>query len=152
MQIHELKTRKSIKPKAKVGRGGKRGKTSGRGMKGQKARAGHKIRPEIKDLIKKIPKLRGYGSNRARTVNSGKIRFQAVNLANLEENFDDGAEVNPKVLLKRGLVSRRSGKTPPVKILGRGELKKKLVVSGCATSGKAFDIITKAGGSVATSK
>jgi large subunit ribosomal protein L15 len=46
-----------------VARGGKRGKTAGRGTKGQKARAGHKIRPEIRDVIKRIPKMRGRGKN-----------------------------------------------------------------------------------------
>ena len=60
MQTHQLKRNISNKKKRVVGRGGKRGKTSGRGTKGQKARAGHRIRPALRDIIKKIPKLRGY--------------------------------------------------------------------------------------------
>ncbi|OGI70626.1 hypothetical protein A3A09_03395 [Candidatus Nomurabacteria bacterium RIFCSPLOWO2_01_FULL_42_20] len=60
MQLHQLK-RKNPNKKAKlVGRGGRRGKTSGRGTKGQRARAGRKLRPEIRDIIKKLPKKRGY--------------------------------------------------------------------------------------------
>ena len=66
MQLHQLQPKHSKKRKKIVGRGGKRGKTSGRGHKGQKARAGHRIRPEERDAIKKIPKKRGHGKNRAR--------------------------------------------------------------------------------------
>jgi large subunit ribosomal protein L15 len=60
MQIHQVKRRTENRDKRYVGRGGKRGKTSGRGTKGQNARAGRKIRPVIRDLIKKLPKNRGY--------------------------------------------------------------------------------------------
>ena len=56
--------------KRRVGRGGKRGKTSGRGHKGQRQHGGHGVRPELRDMIKKLPKLRGHGINRSRTVNS----------------------------------------------------------------------------------
>lgn len=63
MQFHTLKRKtKNIKSK-QVGRGGTRGKTSGRGTKGQNARAGHKNRPELRDFIKRVPKLRGRGKN-----------------------------------------------------------------------------------------
>jgi large subunit ribosomal protein L15 len=60
MQLHEIKPYNKLKKKKRVGRGGKKGTYSGKGMKGQKSRAGAKIRPEIRDMIKKIPKLRGY--------------------------------------------------------------------------------------------
>ena len=60
MQLHQIKPLNKRKSKRRVGRGGKRGTYCGRGMKGQRARAGAKIRPEIRDLIKKIPKIRGY--------------------------------------------------------------------------------------------
>lgn len=63
MQLHTLKSRTPRKSSAQVGRGGKRGKTSGRGTKGQNARAGRKKRPEIRDFIKRFPKLRGRGKN-----------------------------------------------------------------------------------------
>jgi len=60
MQTHEVKRKNENRDRRYVGRGGKRGKTAGRGTKGQNARAGRKIRPVIRDLIKKIPKNRGY--------------------------------------------------------------------------------------------
>jgi len=59
MQLHEVQPIHKNKSKKRVGRGGKRGTYSGRGMKGQKARAGHKIRPAIRDLVQRTPKLRG---------------------------------------------------------------------------------------------
>ena len=121
MQIHELqKNTKDKKPK-KVGRGGKRGKTSGRGHKGQKARAGRKIRPNLRDTIKKIPKLRGYRFNRAYDLGP-----EVVNLGDLEKNYKAGETVSPGSLLAKNLVKRQKGQKPRVKILGNGELKKKL--------------------------
>ena len=63
MQFHTLKPKTRRKKSKTVGRGGTRGKTSGRGTKGQNARAGHKKRPELRDFIKRIPKLRGRGKN-----------------------------------------------------------------------------------------
>lgn len=60
MQIHQLKPIHKIKKKKRVGRGGKRGTYSGRGLKGQKSRAGRKMQPAIREFIKKFPKLRGY--------------------------------------------------------------------------------------------
>jgi len=60
MQLHEIKPIHKLKSKKRIGRGGKRGTYCGKGVKGQKARAGAKIRPEIRDLIKKIHKKRGY--------------------------------------------------------------------------------------------
>jgi len=63
MQLHNLAPRTKSKKSVQVGRGGTRGKTSGRGTKGQNARAGRKKRPEIRDFIKRFPKLRGRGKN-----------------------------------------------------------------------------------------
>ena len=60
MQIHNLKRKHQNKKNRIVGRGGKHAKTSGRGGKGQTARAGNKRRPELRDIIKKLPKNRGY--------------------------------------------------------------------------------------------
>ena len=61
MQFHTLKRKTKNKKSRQVGRGGTRGKTSGRGTKGQNARAGRKKRPELRDIIKRVPKLRGRG-------------------------------------------------------------------------------------------
>ncbi|PIP86533.1 50S ribosomal protein L15 [Candidatus Campbellbacteria bacterium CG11_big_fil_rev_8_21_14_0_20_44_21] len=121
MQTHELKRKTPNRKKIRVGRGGKRGKTSGRGHKGQKARAGHKIRPEIRDMIKKIPKKRGY------KFNSFKEKPQGVNLSSIEKAFNFGSTVSPKTLLSKGLVKRVSGNLPRVKILATGKITKKLI-------------------------
>ena len=63
MQFHNLKSKTKRKYAKQVGRGGTRGKTAGRGTKGQNARAGRKKRPELRDIIKRIPKLRGRGKS-----------------------------------------------------------------------------------------
>lgn len=137
MQIQDLKPKTERKRSRQVGRGGKRGKTAGRGTKGQRARAGHKIRPEIRDLIKKLPKLRGYRFNPIKT------KPTIVSLAMLEKNFAAGTEVTPALLKKEGL-ARGAG----VKILGGGEVTKALVISGCQVSGSARAKILAAGGSI----
>lgn len=148
MQLHQLQRKTKNKSIKRVGRGGKRGKTSGRGNKGQKARAGHRIRPEIRDAIKKIPKLRGHGKNRARTVNSSKVKPIPINLSALEKIFSDRENVNPKTLALRGLISKKKGKLPAVKILGTGAFSKKVEISDCAISKSAKALVEKVGGSV----
>lgn len=148
MQLHELKPTQPRKTAKRIARGGKRGKTSGRGGKGQTARAGNSTRPEMRELIKKLPKLRGFGKNRARTVNSGRDVAVVVNVAALETAFENGAAVNPKALIAAGIISAKSKKAPTVKLLGNGDLSKKLTVSGCLVSKSAKEKIEKAGGSI----
>ncbi|MCA9354484.1 MAG: 50S ribosomal protein L15 [Candidatus Kaiserbacteria bacterium] len=148
MQLHELQPSTPRKSAKRIGRGGKRGKTSGKGHKGQKARAGNSMRPEMRDIIKKLPKLRGHGKNRARTVNAEKVRPMVVNLAALETAFEAGATVTPKTLVSAGVITTKARCAPAVKILGNGELKKKLVVEDCQVSGSAKEKIEAAGGSV----
>jgi large subunit ribosomal protein L15 len=131
MQLHQVKPTHKQKSKKRVGRGGKRGTYSGKGLKGQKSRAGRKMRPELRDYIKKIPKKRGY------RFKSIQEKPEVVNLRDLEKFFNDGELVNPEILLKRGLVSRIKGKVPEVKILGSGELKKKLKIENCLMSESA---------------
>ena len=147
MQLHELKRRTENKKPKRVGRGGGRGKTSGRGTKGQKARAGHSIMPAIREQLKKLPKLRGRGVG-------GLISIQnkphVVNLASIEKAFSTGTTVNAKTLVEQGLVRTRKGiKNPVIKILGDGEVTKKFIVSGCTVSASAKSKIEAAGGSVA---
>ncbi|MCD8494523.1 MAG: uL15 family ribosomal protein [Candidatus Pacebacteria bacterium] len=91
MQIHEIQRTTKNKSKKIVGRGGKRGKTSGRGHKGQKQHGGTP-RPEIRDMIKKIPKLRGYNFA------SIKDKPLVVNLSVIEDAYGDGDTVNPETL------------------------------------------------------
>lgn len=148
MQVHELKRKTKLKTSKTVGRGGKRGKTSGRGHKGQKARAGRKLRPELRDIIKRLPKRRGYGKNRARTVNSGVIKPAIVNLSAINEVFSNGDEVNPKELLKYEVISTYKGGLPKVKILGNGEITKSVTITKCIISNSAKEKIEKAGGKV----
>lgn len=148
MQLHELKPTAPRKSAKRIGRGGKRGKTSGKGHKGQKARTGNSTRPEMRDIIKKLPKLRGHGKNRARTVNAEKVRPVVVNVAALETAFEAGATVSPKTLVAASVVATVARRAPAVKILGNGELKKKLVVEDCQVSQSAKEKIEAAGGSV----
>jgi len=148
MQLNTLSARTKNRKNAPVGRGGKRGKTSGRGGKGQTARAGHKIRPEVRDLIKKLPKRRGYGKNRARGVVGSRSPVFAVNLAALEAAYAAGETVSPSSLLGKHLVRRTSGRAPLVKILGTGEVTKAFVVKGCALSVSARSAILAAGGTI----
>jgi len=146
--LHSLKKSTSQKTKRRVGRGGKRGKTSGHGHKGQMQHGGHGVRPEMRDMIKKLPKLRGHGANRARTVNSGKVAYTPVNLSQLEEHFAAGETVTVETLADKKVISNNARRAKKVKILGRGELKKKLTVENCAVSESAKTAIEKAGGSV----
>ena len=146
--LHSLTKNKANKVARRVGRGGKRGKTAGRGHKGQKARAGTGGRPEMRDMIKKLPKRRGYGKNRARTVNDSRVAYTPVNLSALEAHFAAGDTVTPQTLVEKGVIRTRAGKAPIVKILGTGTLSKKVAVSHCAFSQKAREAIEAAGGSV----
>lgn len=145
MQIHELKSKtERIKP-VKVGRGGKRGKTSGRGTKGQKARSGHRMYPEIRDMIKKIPKLRGRGKNLNKAF---ALENASVTLVSIQNNFETGERVTPQSLFDKGLIKKVSGKFPPVKILAKGEISKKVTVKNCLVSVSVKNAIEKAGGEI----
>jgi large subunit ribosomal protein L15 len=136
----------------RVGRGGDRGKTSGRGTKGQKARAGHHIRPEIRDMIKKMPKRRGYGKNRAQAVNNDIPDTTVISIAKLETLFSNGDTVTRQTLIEKGAASKKLGKFKPMKILAgtaTQTLTKKLTVEGLPVSLGAKAMIEKAGGTVA---
>ena len=142
MQLNQLKRTHKNKNAKRVARGGKRGKTSGRGTKGQKARAGHRMRPELRDIIKKLPKNRGYRTQ------SFEVKPQPVNLALLEKNFHDGERVTPETLLAKKLVVRVGGKMPKVKILATGKISKKVDIAGCTISATAKTAVEAAGGKV----
>ncbi len=148
MQSNTLKRHTPNEGSRRVGRGGKRGKTSGRGGKGQTARAGSRLRPEMRDTIKRLPKLRGHGKNRSHTVKSEMARIVPVNLRVLETHVSVGDTVNPAYLVQKGIVNAARGRAPKVKILGVGELTKKITISGCAVSESAKAAVEKAGGTV----
>jgi large subunit ribosomal protein L15 len=141
MQLHQLKPKTQNYKYPRVGRGGKRGKTAGKGTKGQKARAGRKMRPELRDIIKKFPKVRGYRfksiHDKPATVNVGDLNI-----------FAAGVEVNPVTLVAAKLIRREHGAVPAVKILGVGEITRALKVSMCTVSASAKSAIEKAGGTV----
>lgn len=141
MQINSLKREHPNKKATQVGRGGTRGKTSGRGGKGQTARAGNKRRPEIRDIIKKLPKLRGYRFSSFEKKNS-PVNLDALNV------FENGSVVNAAVLFEKNLIRKVGGVLPSVKILARGELTKKLSIVGCKVSSASRIKIEKAGGDI----
>lgn len=145
MQLHTLKSKTKRITSTQVARGGKRGKTAGRGTKGQKARAGHKIRPEFRDVIKRMPKLRGRGKNSNKTI---QLKPVTIALAVIELSFENGEKVTPKTLMQKGIITIMKGKTPKVKILGRGEITKKVNVSSCEVSATVKASIEKVGGTV----
>lgn len=142
MQLHELRPIHKIKKPKRVGRGGKRGTYSGRGIKGQRARAGRRLKPAIRELIKKYPKLSGYRQKLTSTLKFGV----GMNLEVLERKFNLGETVSPQILLEKKLIRKIKGKIPKVKILGKGELTKKLIIEGCQVSKGAEEKIKKAGG------
>lgn len=148
MQTNNLVRKTKNKKRKLIGRGGKRGKTSGRGTKGQWAHGSHGVRPEMRDIIKKFPKLRGHGKNRSRTVNSDKPAPVNINLAVLDANFKDGEVVDVRSLVLKSIVKKVSGKNPVVKVLDGGEITKKLKLVKLLVSAKAKSKIEKAGGAI----
>ena len=146
MQVHQLKKTYKTPKKKRIGRGGKRGNYSGRGMKGQKSRAGHKIKPQIRETILKFPKKRG-------------VKFQkivkkpvTVLLSDIQKKIQNDSVINPKRLKKLGLVEIPQGETRTLKILGSAELKYKYNVENCLVSQKAKESILKAGGKIENQK
>ena len=141
MELHDLHPAKGAKKARKrIGRGpgSGTGKTAGRGHKGQKSRSGYSRRYGFEGgqmpLVRRIPK-RGF-------TNIFRVEFQVVNLRDLERVFSDGDTVSVDSLVDKGLVRGKK----PVKVLGDGELKKKLTVQVHKFSASAKDGIEKAGG------
>lgn len=137
----------SIQKKAqRIGRSGKRGSYSGRGVKGQKSRSGHRIRPAERDLIMRIPKQRGFRNKPKDTIP------EVFNLSLLSTRLKPylkgnvPVEVNNELLRTAHLVKK--GFNGVAKILGTGEIAFPIAVSGIKVSGSAKMKIEKAGGSV----
>jgi len=128
------------RPSKRVGRGlGSHGTYSGRGAKGQKSRAGYKIRPGFEGgqlpLIKKLPRKRGF-------TNIFRVEYNTVNIGILNA-FDDGSEITPELLLRTGIIKNL---TKPVKILADGSLEKALNIKAHKFSASAKAKIEAAGG------
>ncbi len=133
MRLNELKPKLKREKIKRIGRGGKRGTYSGRGQKGQKARAGRNIRPGLRDVIIRTPKLRGF-KNKPKQTQSVAVSLEKI--SKMEEK-----EINRKVLAKYGIKW-------PAKIVGKGELKSAKNIVGIKVSSSVKKIIESAGGSV----
>jgi len=146
MQLHEIKPKHKSKKRKRIGRGGKKGTYAGRGIKGQRSRAGRRLKPAIRELIKRYPKLRGY-RQKSRT-QSSKLKTTILNLEVLEEKFNSGEKITPEILLEKKIIRRIKGRIPEVKILGKGKLTKALTIDSCQVSKSAKEKIKKAGGQI----
>jgi large subunit ribosomal protein L15 len=151
--LHNLKPKPGSKrPRKRLGRGegSGLGKTSGRGHKGAGARAGSKRKAGYEGgqnpIHMRMRKLRGPNMKKSMPFENFRTKTQPVNLADLDERFDSGAEVTPETLKQKGLAKR----SEPVKILARGEIGKKLDVHAHAFSAAAKEKIEAAGGSCHT--
>jgi large subunit ribosomal protein L15 len=153
LNLHSLQPAQPRTDRKRVGRGlgSGKGRYSGRGIKGQKSRAGsHKMKAGFEggqmpfDMA--MPKLRGNTSADAMPIGPFRTYSQPVNLRDLEQRFEAGAEVSPETLKAAGLIS---SVRKDVKILGSGELTKKLSVSAHSFSKSAREKIESAGGSIA---
>ncbi|GBE16286.1 50S ribosomal protein L15 [bacterium BMS3Abin15] len=147
MQIHQLKIRKK-KTVKKIGRGGKRGTYSGRGMKGQKSRSGAKSDPLFEggrsSLIERLKKIRGFKSRRPKKFN--------INLNNLDKKFKSGDAISVESLIKVRLVGKIEAKNG-IKVLGDGKLIKKLIIGKDILLSKSAEAaIVKAGGKLPDNK
>ena len=119
MQAHQLTKTKKVR--RRVGRGGKRGTFSGRGTKGQKARAGRRIRPQIRDIVKKMHKRRGY------FFKSFYKKPYTINIGDIDKKFNNGDKITFDALVKSKLLRAPKGKTIKIKILGKGHTAKKFI-------------------------
>lgn len=142
MQIHQIKPTTKNKKAKRVGRGGKKGTYSGRGVKGQKSRAGHKKAPVIREIIKKYHKLKGYNFS---TVSEKAF---IVNVSTIDKNFNSGDKVNPEKLSEKRIIKGYKTKKKPVKILGNGSINKAINFEGVVVSKSAAEKIEKAGGKI----
>lgn len=138
MQTHELRTIEKRKMKKRVGRSGARGKTSGRGQKGQRARAGHSIKPAERDLIQRLPKLRG-------SKNKRKSESAIIIPVGMIEKLSENGKLTRAMLLSKSVIKAIHRK---VKIVSQGNCTKAIAVEGIPASKIAKEKIEKAGGSV----
>ena len=140
MKLHEMKPLQASQKRNRVGRGpgSGNGKTSGRGQKGQKARSGGGVRLGVEGgqtpLARRLPK-RGF-------TNFNRVEYAIVNVEALNQ-FEDGTEITAALLLDKRVIRKELG---GLKVLGNGELTKKLTVKATKFSASAKEAIEKAGG------
>lgn len=142
--LHTIRTKYKRPASQRVGRGGKRGTTSGRGTKGQRAHAGRRIRPAEHDYIIRLPKRRGLKNP------SLAVKPYGINLGDLEKVFGAHDRVTPERLFESRLAPRPKSHSVRrgIKILGDGNISKPLVFSGVSISQTAKEKIMKAGGKI----
>jgi large subunit ribosomal protein L15 len=152
LNLHSLSPAQPRRARKRIGRGmgSGKGRYSGRGIKGQKARSGsHKLPAGFEGgqmpIDMRLGKLRGNTSADAMPIGPFRTYSQPVNLRDLEERFEAGAEVTPETLKEKRLIRKIS---VDVKVLGVGELSKALSVSAHGFSKTAKEKIEKAGGTV----
>lgn len=140
MQLHQLKPNPKTKKK-RVGRGGTKGTTATRGTKGAGSRSGNGKGPNFEGnkipLFRRTPKLRGFKSIYAKK--------EVVNLADIDKVFEDGEVVNAKTLIAKGLLKKAGS---GVKILGSGNISKKVIIEDCLVSASVVEKIKKVGGEI----
>ncbi len=141
MQLHNISSKNRKYPAPRVGHGGKRGTYSGRGQKGQRSRSGHKIRPAERDLIQRLPKLRGFRNKPL------ALPMCLVNLDELQKIMKGRGEVaTPEIVLRAKGFAAKSG--VKIKILAMGTLRTPLTVRGFEISVSAAKKIVAMGGKV----
>ena len=148
MQLQDVKPRPGAKKRRKrigCGESSGHGKTSGKGNKGQMARAGRGIRPGFEGgqmpMHRRLPK-KGFNNKAFKDV------FEVVNVGELNNAFQDGAIIN-EAALRDGQATAGSSACDAIKILGSGDLARKLTIQGAQVSATAREKIEKAGGSIA---
>jgi large subunit ribosomal protein L15 len=152
LNLSNLKPAQPRKDRKRIGRGlgSGKGRYSGRGLKGQKSRSGsHKMRPGFEGgqnpIYMRLGKQRGPYSRDAMPMGPHRTSTQPVNVAALEERFDAGVEVTPESLVEKGLIRNTR---IDVKLLGQGDLKKKLSITVHAASASAREKVEAAGGTL----
>ena len=152
LSLSKLKPAQARRARKRVGRGlgSGKGRYSGRGIKGQKSRSGsHTMRAGFEGgqmpIYMRLPKQRGAHSKDAMPMGPHRTHTVPVNLRDLERVFDDGAEATLEAMVEKGLIKNTR---TDVKILGQGELTKKLAVTAHSFSASAREKIEQAGGSV----
>src|SRR6266498_1177844 len=155
LNLHSLKPAQSQKARKRIGRGldSGKGRYSGRGIKGQKSRSGsHKMRVGFEGgqmpIYMRLGKQRGSTSKDAMPIGPFRTSTAPINVGSLDR-FDDGAEVTPESLVEKGLL--KNTKTD-VKLLGGGDVKKRLTVRVHAISASAREKVEKVGGTVSLLK
>jgi large subunit ribosomal protein L15 len=152
LNLSNLQPAQPRKDRKRVGRGlgSGKGRYSGRGIKGQKSRAGsHKMRPGFEGgqnpIYMRLGKQRGPYSRDAMPMGPHRTHTQPVNVAALEERFDAGADVTLEALVEKGLIRNTR---IDVKLLGQGDLSKKLSITVHAASASAREKVEAAGGTL----